>query len=135
MQQGQRAFGFPAPGANVSLLLQSSCDGPVLFLRARSVADLALPFTVRLLPTHCACCRCSRTLNRMGRAEEEATVAQEEAATEAEEPEAEQAGAAEVPGLVAAECAGLCQNCRGLQPVVRVALHPEQLPRASTAHL
>ncbi|KAL0038274.1 hypothetical protein WJX77_000127 [Trebouxia sp. C0004] len=37
--------------------------------------------------------RCTRTLNRMGRAEEEATVAQEEAATEAEETEA---GAAEV---------------------------------------
>ena len=75
----------------------------------------------------------------MGRAEEEATVAQEEAqkvaATEAEETEAGEAGAAEVPGSVAAECAGLCQNCRGLQPVVRVALHPELLPRASTTHL
>ncbi len=94
-----------------------------------------LHVSVRLLPTQCACCRCSRTLNRMGRAEEEATVAQEEAqeeaATEAEQTEAGEAEAAEVPGSVAAECAGLCQNCRGLQPVVKVALHPEQLPRAS----
>jgi hypothetical protein len=99
-KQGQRAFGFPAPGANVSLLLTSSSNGPILLLRARSVADLALPFTVtvRLLPTQCACCRCSRTLNCMGRAEEEATVAQEEAqeeaATEAEQTEAGEAEAA-----------------------------------------
>ncbi len=60
--------------------------------------------------------------------------AQEEAATEAEQTEAGEAEAAEVPGSVAAECAGLCQNCRGLQPVLKVALHPEQLPRASTAY-
>lgn len=108
MQQGQRAFGFPASGVNVRFAANKQLRRPVPVLACPLGCCLG---SVRLLPTQCACCRCSTTWNPTGRAEEEATVAQEElleAATEAEETEAGEVGAAEVPGSVAAECAGLC---------------------------